>query len=87
MPLITPAEAERLILASIPTLPAEDCPLASAHGRILRAPIRADRDFPPFDRVTMDGYALRAAALAAGERVFRVAASICCLMRRHSSSD
>jgi molybdopterin molybdotransferase len=72
MPLIHPAEAERLILASVPTLPAEDCPLASAHGRILRAPIRADRDFPPFDRVTMDGFALHHAAIAAGRRTFRV---------------
>jgi molybdopterin molybdotransferase len=72
MPLITPAEAERLILASIPTLPAEDCALPSAHGRILRAPIKADRDFPPFDRVTMDGFALRHSALVAGRRSFRI---------------
>ena len=34
----------------------------------------ADRDLPPFDRVTMDGYALRAAELAAGENKFRVEA-------------
>jgi molybdopterin molybdotransferase len=72
MPLISPAEAERLILASVPTFPAEDCPLASAHGRILRAPIKADRDFPPFDRVTMDGFALRHSAIAAGRRSFRI---------------
>jgi molybdopterin molybdotransferase len=72
MPLITPAEAERHILASIPTLPAEDCPLASAHGRILRAPIRADRDFPPFDRVTMDGFALSHSAITSGRRTFRI---------------
>ncbi len=72
MPLIPPAEAERIVLASVPALPAEDCPLASAHGRILRAPIRADRDFPPFDRVTMDGFALRHSAIAAGHRRFRI---------------
>jgi molybdopterin molybdotransferase len=70
--LITPAEAERIILASVPTLPTDDCPLASAHGRILRAPLKADRDLPPFDRVTMDGFALRHAALAAGVRTFRI---------------
>jgi molybdopterin molybdotransferase len=70
--LITPAEAERIILASVPTLPTDDCPLASAHGRILRAPIAADRAFPPFDRVTMDGFALRHAALASGLRNFRI---------------
>jgi molybdopterin molybdotransferase len=70
--LIPPAEAERLILASVPTLPAEDCPLAAAHGRILRAPINADRDFPPFDRVTMDGFAVRHSAITAGRRTFRI---------------
>lgn len=29
-------------------------------GAVLAAPILADRDHPPFDRATMDGYALRA---------------------------
>jgi molybdopterin molybdotransferase len=70
--MLTPAEAEALILASIPPLPTEDVPLAEAHGRVLRANIRADRDLPPFDRVMLDGYALRAAAWAAGTRTFRV---------------
>jgi molybdopterin molybdotransferase len=70
--LLTPADAEAIILASVPTLPAEDCPLASAQGRILRAPVTADRDFPPYDRVTMDGFALRHTALATGQRTFRI---------------
>ena len=69
---LTPAEAESLILDSIPLFHQEDCPIARAHGRVLRAPILADRDLPPFDRVTMDGYALRSAAVAAGVRRFRV---------------
>lgn len=72
MAMLTPAEAEKLIRENLPLFPREDCPLAEAHGRILRADVRADRDLPPFDRVTMDGYALRAAALAAGVRTFRV---------------
>ena len=70
--MLTPGEAERLIRENIPLLHREDCPLAAAHGRILRADLRADRDLPPFDRVTMDGYALRASALAAGTRTFRI---------------
>jgi molybdopterin molybdotransferase len=57
----------------MPLLPREDCALAQAHGRVLRADLRADRDLPPYDRVTMDGYALRSDALAAGARTFRVA--------------
>jgi molybdopterin molybdotransferase len=71
--MLTPAEAEALILASIPRMPAEDVPLAEAHGRVLRANVRADRDLPPFDRVMLDGYALRTAAWTTGTRTFRVA--------------
>lgn len=72
--MLTPAEAETLILNSIAPLHLEDCPLISACGRVLRHDLRADRDLPPFDRVTMDGYALRASAVAAGTRAFRVEA-------------
>src|SRR5215469_10804079 len=42
---------------------AEEVPLPGALGRVLAAPVRADRDFPPFDRSTRDGYAVRAADL------------------------
>ena len=70
--MLTPAEAENLILENIASFHREDCPLVTAHRRVLRADVRADRDLPPFDRVTMDGFALRAASVAAGTRVFRV---------------
>ncbi len=70
--MLTPAEAEKLILDHMAACHREDCPLPEAHGRILRADLRADRDLPPFHRVTMDGFALRAGALAAGTRTFRV---------------
>jgi molybdenum cofactor synthesis domain-containing protein len=35
--------------------------LSEANGRVLAAPIVADRDVPPFDRAAMDGYAVVAA--------------------------
>ena len=70
--LPSPADAERIVLENVFTLPAEPCQLAAAHGRVLRSPIVADRDLPPFDRVTMDGFALRSTAWAAGARCFRV---------------
>lgn len=57
MTLITPAEAEALILSSITPLATENVSLSDALGRVLREPILADRPFPPFDRVTMDGIA------------------------------
>ena len=43
----------------------ETVELAAAAGRVLAEPISADRDYPPFDRATRDGYAVRAADLAA----------------------
>ena len=70
--MLTPAEAERLIFECIVPFHREDCPLGSAHGRILRTHLCADRDLPPFDRVTLDGYAVRAQDLAAGQNKFRV---------------
>ena len=62
--MLIPAEAEQLIQANIAPFHREDCPLTAAHGRVLRQDLGADRDLPPFDRVTMDGYALRSAAIA-----------------------
>jgi molybdopterin molybdotransferase len=39
-------------------LDAEAVALAEAAGRVLAAPIASDVDVPPFDRATMDGYAV-----------------------------
>jgi molybdopterin molybdotransferase len=43
---------------------AQSVDLLASLGRVLAAPIVADRDFPPFPRAMRDGYALRAADLA-----------------------
>ena len=42
----------------------ETVDLLAGPGRVLAEGIVADRDFPPFDRATRDGYAVRAADLA-----------------------
>jgi molybdopterin molybdotransferase len=42
----------------------ETVDLLAGLGRVLAEGIVADRDFPPFDRATRDGYAVRAADLA-----------------------
>lgn len=47
-------------------------PLWEAGGRILAKKVTADRDFPPFDRVMMDGVALRASDLQAGLTRFTI---------------
>src|SRR5580658_2341242 len=44
--------------------------IEQAFGRILANPVLADRDYPPFDRSTRDGFAVRAAdAQAPGARL------------------
>lgn len=71
--LLTVAEAEQIILDHCLNLGEDLVPLNEARGRILREDLLADRDFPPFDRVTMDGIAIRYERFAAGQRVFPVA--------------
>jgi len=81
LPMVTPAEAEKRIFETVMPFHREDCPLANAHGRILRVDLTADRDLPPYNRVTMDGFAVRAAALAGGQRQFTVEATQAAGMR------
>ena len=50
--------------ASVSPGQAESVELLAGLGRVLAEEIVADRDFPPFDRATRDGYAVRAADLA-----------------------
>lgn len=57
--LVSPSEALRRVLDAVSPFPTEDCVIGAAHGRVLRGDVRADRAMPPFDRVTMDGYALK----------------------------
>ena len=56
--MISVAKAERLILENIEFLAAEKVSLNSAIGLALREDIFIDRDYPPYDRVTMDGFAI-----------------------------
>jgi len=79
--MLTPAGAERLILDAFPLFHREDCAIADAHGRVLRSDLRADRDLPPFDRVTMDGFAVRASSIEKGVARFRVEATQAAGMR------
>jgi molybdopterin molybdotransferase len=54
------------IRATAAKLEAENVALAEASARVLAADILADRDYPPFDRSTRDGYAVRAAEVCDG---------------------
>lgn len=68
----TVKQAEKIILDHCLEWGLETVPLEQSWGRILREDLRADRDFPPFDRVTMDGIAIRHERFAAGQRRFPV---------------
>lgn len=68
------SEAFRLLIASAPVAEREMIGIEMAAGRVLRQDVRADRAFPPFDRVMMDGFALRAADLRMN-RSFRLTGS------------
>jgi molybdopterin molybdotransferase len=70
--MLTTSEATARILAAMPPLPAESVPLADTIGRVLRQAVIAERDQPPFDRVMMDGIALRHADYATLERSFPI---------------
>jgi molybdopterin molybdotransferase len=58
--LIPVEEALEIVLANASPLPAEVVSLTDVLGRVLAEDVRADTDFPPFDRSAMDGYAVRA---------------------------
>lgn len=57
-----------LLRPGLETLPIMSCP-----GRVLAETINNDRDLPPFDRVMMDGFALRREDYETGIREYRIA--------------
>jgi molybdopterin molybdotransferase len=58
--VLSVAEALDRVLAGVAVLPAESVALAEALGRVLAAPVVAERAIPPWDNSSMDGYAVRA---------------------------
>lgn len=55
--MLTPAQADAAIAAALQPAGVEELPLPACAGRVLRQPVVAERDAPPFDRVAMDGIA------------------------------
>ncbi|GAB4229698.1 MAG: molybdopterin molybdotransferase MoeA [Acidobacteriota bacterium] len=65
-------EALDLLTRSVPPPRRRRVPLADALGRVLAEDVAVDRDIPPFDKVVMDGYAVRWVDLERGWRSFRL---------------
>jgi molybdopterin molybdotransferase len=72
--LISPQAADEAIRRHTPKLSTELRPLSQCVGRILRQDVHAERDNPPFDRVCMDGVAIKRAAVEQGVRRFTIQA-------------
>lgn len=63
--MISPDEALEIVLDNVAPLAIERASIVDALGRVLAQEIRAQRDIPGFDNSAMDGYAVRAADVAA----------------------
>ncbi|NKB25662.1 MAG: molybdopterin molybdenumtransferase MoeA [Kiritimatiellae bacterium] len=70
--MITVKEAECLITSNTPVFPAESIHVQAAIGQILSEDIKADRDLPPFHRVTMDGMAIHLPSWKNGQIDFQI---------------
>lgn len=70
--MIDVSQAESLIFVHSPLMGITQSALENTHAEILRQNIIADRDLPPFDRVAMDGIAIRFEAWQNGQRTFKI---------------
>ncbi|MVN92299.1 molybdopterin molybdotransferase MoeA [Mucilaginibacter aquatilis] len=68
--MISVGEALDIVRQHTLSFGVEMVPLLQSVGRILVQDIKADRDFPPFNRATMDGIAISNQAFQAGTRSF-----------------
>jgi molybdopterin molybdotransferase len=71
------SDARQLVIAQSKSQagarPTIDLPISEALGRILAREIRSDREYPPFNRSTRDGYAVTAAEASPGAALHCVA--------------
>lgn len=56
--MISVEQALQTVINSAQDFGVEEIPFIKSVGRILKEDIKADRDFPPFNRVSMDGIAI-----------------------------
>ncbi len=68
--MISSQEALQIILNNTQDFGVEEIPFLDATGRVLKEDIKADRDFPPFNSVRMDGIAISFNAFTEGTKTF-----------------
>src|SRR6476619_7613294 len=69
---ISVEEAQDIIFSTRQNFGVETVSIHHAQGRILAEDITADRDLPPFNRVTMDGIGINYEAFEKGITRFRI---------------
>jgi len=65
-------EAQQIIASHAKSFGQETLSLDAAFGRVLAEQIFADRDYPPFNRATMDGYAISGEDWGSGTKIYTV---------------
>lgn len=70
--LISVKKATEIILSQTEDFGVEKIPFIQSVNRILKETIVADRDFPPFNRVSMDGIAINYNQFQNGKRTFKI---------------
>jgi molybdopterin molybdotransferase len=73
--MTTVEEAEKIILAQLKDYGTETVPFELSLNRVLAGDITADRDLPPFNRITMDGIAIAYQGFENGTTTFRIKAT------------
>src|SRR6187397_1158672 len=73
--MVSVAEATDIVFTNLFKINQESINLSEAVGRVLGESIYADRDFPPFNRVAMDGLAISFQEWANGTKEFTIEAT------------
>lgn len=71
--MVSVSEASSIVLSHLYPSQNESIPVAEVWNHVLAEEIIADRDFPPFDRVAMDGIAVQFDRYQSGQRRFKIA--------------
>lgn len=72
--MVSVQEATQIIQSVTCTTGTESRGLMDSVGRVLAETVLADRDFPPFNRVAMDGIAISSTSFDAGQREYGIEA-------------
>lgn len=70
--MVSVGEAVKLINTYVLRMPREKAGIDSLMGKVLAETIKAENDMPPFDRVAMDGIAIKYESYQSGWRDFRI---------------